>query len=215
MTFERGRIVLLGSIAFAMLTAPAAFGSRGLDSQKDLDPRFPINNPVSTYWNELYPDPTKSYHLSSWFDNGDGYLSPSDIIDLTDLSDPVGNPTFWHVDQVTITIFLTQKNTNTHGIGDFSGDFFQNQSTMYNPVSTFWEWIPPGTGGFHLSSWEDNGDGYLSRSDQIDITESNGLVTFWHVDRVTTDIIISPEPSSIAAVGVGFASLLALRRRRK
>ncbi|GMV36218.1 MAG: hypothetical protein AMXMBFR61_07260 [Fimbriimonadales bacterium] len=205
----KGQMIALAAIMLLPLTAQA-YRDKVLDSRENLDPRFPITQPVSTWWHELWPNYSNVYHLSSWYDNGDGYLSESDIIDITDAT---GVVSWWHVDLVTITIWLTPKQGGPGGIGDFMGDG-NLHDIMYNPVSSWWEWIPPGSGGFHLSSWFDNGDGYLSESDQIDIFE-NGQVSYWHVDRVTTNIWISPEPSSFAAVGAGLLGLVALRRRRK
>jgi len=45
-----------------------------------------------------------------------------------------------------------------------------------------------------LSSWYDNGNGFLDPSDQIDMTDERGIVHYYHVDDVTIDIIIEPKP---------------------
>jgi hypothetical protein len=211
---SKGRALLLGGVLSALLVPTMAMAAnvKYLDANQDIDPRFKITAPVSTYWHELWPCWCTPYHLSSWQDNGDGFLSPSDIIDLTDLN--TGGVSWWHVERVTITIFITEKDMGTETFADYVGEY-DYSDIMYNPISSDWEWIPPGTGGFHLSSWEDNGDGYLSESDQIDITDWEGNVSWWHIDRVTTDMVITPEPGSIAMIGVGLVGLLGLRLRRK
>lgn len=204
-----------GLIALAALSAlPLTAGAKILDSMFDLNPsNVYLTSPITTYWEEIVPSPGNIYHLSSWLDNGDGYLSASDIIDITDAA---GQNSFWHVDYVTITIWLTQKTGTGHGPSDLlhSDDPGYMYQTLYNPITTYWEWLPPNFGNFHLSSWDDNGDHYLSASDQIDITE-NGQVSFWHVDRVAMDIVISPEPSTYAAFATGLVGFFAIRRRRK
>jgi len=204
---------LMAIIAVGMLSA-GAMGQRILDSMFDLNPgNAHLTSPITTFWQELVPNTGNVYHLSSWSDNGDGYLSSSDIIDITNSA--TGEVTYWHVDLVTITIFLTKKTPDGgQGIADWNDPSDLNQG-LYNPVSTIWDWLPPNSGQFHLSSWDDNGDHYLSASDQIDITEIGGTVSYWHVDRVAMDIFISPEPSTYAAIGTGLLGLLAMRRRRK
>jgi hypothetical protein len=159
--------------------------------------------PVCTQWHEIYPNfCNHKYHLSSWKDNGDHKLSPCDIIDMTDKR--TGKVTWWHVAGVTITIVVTEKVTPQPE--PLYLEFYEEMPQasieefpyfLVNPVCTYWHEIwPIFSRERHLSSWEDNGDGWLSPCDQIDMTPINfpGNVTWYHVDEVTIDIWIEPIP---------------------
>jgi hypothetical protein len=53
---------------------------------------------MSTQWVEQFPDMGLEWHLTSWEDNLDGVLSPSDQIDMTPI--PSGPTKWFHVDQL-------------------------------------------------------------------------------------------------------------------
>jgi len=151
--------------------------------------------PICTQWHEIWPDfCMRDFHLSSWEDNGDHKLSPSDQIDLTDKK--TGQVTWWHVKHVTITIVLTEKEVPPPiepMYMEFEGEYLEEILTR--PVCTWWHEIwPVYCRYYHLSSWYDNGDGWLSPSDQIDMTDEKGIVHWYHVDDVTIDIWIEPKP---------------------
>jgi len=152
--------------------------------------------PVCTQWHEIYPDfCMRDFHLSSWEDNGDHQLSPSDQIDLTNKK--TGEVTWWHVTSVTITIVLTEKEVPLPvkpTYMEFRGEYLEEILT--HPVCTWWHEIwPVYCRYYHLSSWYDeNVDGWLSPSDQIDMTDEKGIVHWYHVDDVTIDIWIEPKP---------------------
>jgi hypothetical protein len=59
---------------------------------------FPYESPISTNWVEIFPIPGNTYHLTSWDDNEDGILNPSDQIDMTPILPP-GDMKFFHVEQ--------------------------------------------------------------------------------------------------------------------
>jgi hypothetical protein len=63
-----------------------------------------------------------------------------------------------------------------------------------DPVGTQWhELYPLFCREYHLSSWEDNGDGILSRCDQIDMYEKpDGEVRWYHVENVTITLLVTP-----------------------
>lgn len=157
--------------------------------------------PISTQWHEIYPEfSSHDYHLTSWIDNGDHILSWSDKIDMTDKK--TGEVSWWHVTQVTTTIVVTEKKTPppepmylemTMEYGSQAISAMQWPITY--PVSTVWHEIwPVFSRYYHLSSWEDNGDGFLSVSDQIDMTDEYGKLHWYHVEDVSIDIWIEPCP---------------------
>ena len=63
-----------------------------------------------------------------------------------------------------------------------------------DPVGTQWhELYPVFCRHYHLSSWEDNGDGVLSYCDQIDMYEKpDGEVRWYHVENVTITLYVTP-----------------------
>lgn len=62
---------------------------------------FPYGNPISTHWVELWPDAGVEWHLTSWDDNGDSTLDPSDQIDMTMTEPPDPSQVYWfHVDEI-------------------------------------------------------------------------------------------------------------------
>ena len=156
-----------------------------------IDPRKPIEDPECTRWHELYPDYCRWYHLSDWRDNADRVLSPCDRIKLSDES---GTGTWYHVDDVTITLFVsTSVDPERKMAIEFDGGYKQINETMYNPICTYWYEVHPAfCPMYHLKDWGDNGDEYLSSCDWILLESETGESSRWHVDNVTTDIIVSP-----------------------
>jgi len=66
---------------------------------------YPYENPISTQWIEEFPTFGNRWHLTSWNtpaspDNGNGYLDPSDQIDMTLIDPPTGDNPNFHVDQI-------------------------------------------------------------------------------------------------------------------
>jgi len=76
---------------------------------------------------------------------------------------------------------------------------------IYEPECTYWhELYPNYCPMWHLTSWVDKqgpaepGYGELSPNDQIDMTDQEGNVTWFHVDRMTITLVLSrpyPEPT--------------------
>jgi hypothetical protein len=187
-----------------------------------------LAHPVGTQWHELWPFFCKRYHLSSWNDtSGDGVLSRCDWIDMYEKPD--GEVKWYHVEEVTITLFLTPVDMVNDKNGDkvpppqgfkpprkpmyieLEGGY--NASVLTKPVCTQWHEIyPVFCRHYHLSSWEDsNVTDTLSPCDEIDLTDEAGEVTWWHVEDVATDIIVTPEPPPVGgeAYPVNKISILA------
>ena len=68
---------------------------------------------------------------------------------------------------------------------------------LTEPVGTQWHELLHIFGReYHLSSWEDNGDGILSYCDTIDMYEKpNGELRPYHVETVTITLVVTPAPA--------------------
>jgi hypothetical protein len=181
--------------------------------------------PIGTQWHELWPFFCKRYHLSSWNDTGgDGVLSRCDWIDMYEKPDRAVK--CYHVEEVTITLFLTPAEPPVgDGVPPFESappgarkpmyielEGGYNASVLTQPVCTQWHEIyPVFCRHYHLSSWYDyNMTDTLNPCDVIDLTDEAGEVTWWHVEDVATDIIVTREPPPVGgeAHPVNKASLL-------
>jgi len=156
-----------------------------------VDPMFPWGSE----WHEMYPTYCQWWQFTSWEDNGDGYLSPCDQIDMMNMDtgdvvwfhvqfiDPPGPAPgprimhldvkyFFQVDEVTVDMTLSPI--------EIPGPLiFVEYKCGYwtfdpkEPICTKWNQIDPDLGPFrclHLTSWEDNGNGVLDYCDVIDMT---------------------------------------------
>jgi len=164
--------------------------------EKYLDNLYDLEHPISSQLHELYPVYCRRYHLTSWIDtNRDHVLSSCDIIDITDEN---GVVTWWHVDNVTITM-LVENVDNIKQVMYIELDpklFPMWESIKRSPTCTMWHEIwPVFCKWYHLTSWVDDGDNILDYCDIIDITdEESGVVSWWHVLDVKYDIIVQPTP---------------------
>lgn len=158
-----------------------------------------VNNPVGTRWHELYPNYcTSPYEITDWRDNGDGYLSYCDTIDMTydpDGTDPVTKTE--HVVEVTYTLEVIRMPPEDPLIPHYWDWIFEDlRDPLTEPVCTRWTEIYPELGeGFHIQAWEDNGSGELDFCDYI--VDDSGYQ--WHVEGVHTDMVTEPVPGSPTA----------------
>ncbi|MFC1970283.1 right-handed parallel beta-helix repeat-containing protein [Chloroflexota bacterium] len=169
-----------------------------------------LADPVSTQWHEIWPLLYRHYHLSSWEDNGDGILSYCDEIGLDEESD--GQVRLYHVEEVTITLFVTHNETGKAMYIELEGGY--NASVLMSPVCTQWHEIyPVFCREYHLSDWEDtNMSGNLTPCDYVVLTNNaTGRVAWWHVEDVATDIVVALKPPPVGgeAYPVSKMSLLA------
>jgi len=107
----------------------------------------------------------------------------------------VEEPMYLHGPSLT-PIHLNSNKTLTPVHMHYRGDVLQwGDEKLYEPnCTTDWMKLYPDYEPdviYHLSSWEDNGDGMLSPNDQIDITDEDGNVTWYHVDRMTVTLLLS------------------------
>jgi len=169
-----------------------------------------LAEPVSTQWHEIWPLLYRHYHLSGWEDNGDGVLSRCDWIDMDE--EPDGATRCYHVEEVTITLFVTQNETGEAKYIELEGGY--DPAILTAPNCTQWHEIyPVFCRQYHLSDWEDtNMSGNLTVCDYVELTNNaNGLVTWWHVEDVATDIVVTIKPPPVGgeAYPVSKISLLA------
>ena len=179
--------------------------------------------PICTEWFEVAPMPFM-WHLSSWEDtNGDGMLSPSDQIDMTNLDtgdvvwfhvqdifppDPAPQPRqmildvkYWfEVDEVTVDMWLSPLEGGRQIFVEYKCGYWTFDPE--NPICTKWNEIEPDIGPvrcLHLTSWiDDNEDGELSPCDTIDMTPMfpwPGPVEYYHVDFMSISLKLTPKPS--------------------
>jgi len=184
-----------------------------------VDPFFPFGSE----WHETYPTYCQWWVFTSWEDNGDGFLSPCDQIDMTNTAtgdvvwfhvqevippDPAPGPKqmildvkYWfQVDEVTVDMQLSP-------LGPPGPQIFVEYKCGYwtfnpkKPICTKWNQIDPEMGPtrcLHLTSWEDNGNSVLDPSDIIDMTPlypTPGPVEYYHVDFVSISLKLTPKPS--------------------
>jgi len=128
-----------------------------------------IYDPTCTLWHEVWPLYSNVYHVINWKDNGNGYIDFCDYVQLASIPG-----IWWHVVQYATDIILREK--------------------IMDPKCTWWHEIYPNyCNWYHLTSWMDHGlpVNQLSPSDQIDMTDESGIVTWYHVDRVTIAINVT------------------------
>jgi len=177
--------------------------------------------PICSIWHEIVPEPWE-WHLTSWEDtNGDGFLSPCDQIDMTNLMtgdvvwfhvwdifppEPIPGPRemildvkYWfQVDEVTVDMTLLPE------VGE---KIFVEYKCGYwtfdpkNPICTKWNQIDPKLGPvrcLHLTSWIDKGNGVLDPSDIIDMTPlypTPGPVEYYQVVSMWISLKLTPKKS--------------------
>jgi len=168
---------------------------------------FNLTDPIGTQWHELYPVFCREYHLSSWEDNGDGFLSPSDQIDMYEKPD--GEVRWYHVDEVTITLFVTPMERGEPMYIEYEGGY--NLTILKDPVGTQWHEIyPVFCRQYELMEWDPRVE--LDFCYEILLRDKEtGLDSNWHVEEVAVDIIVTIKPPPVGgeAYPVNKASLLA------
>jgi len=153
-----------------------------------------MGSPVGTNWHELWPDYCEHWICSSWVDNGDGVLSQCDTIDFVHL--PSGRKIWEHVEVVTPTITVSDLSDPGNIIYLDGLDPNPLCTTITSPIGTYWHEVYPNyCTVWKITSWTDNGNGYLDYCDDIDLETIGGATTFnGHVDGIETDIITTPLP---------------------
>jgi len=190
-----------------------------------------LTEPIGTQWHELWPIFCREYHLSSWEDNGDGVLSPCDQIDMYEKPD--GEVRWYHVENVTITLFVTEYTGGESMYIELEGGYDPHILTA--PNCTLWHEIYPVLcREYHFVGWDDHCAPGLSPCDSILLeNKRTGEMDVWHVEDVATDIVVTIKPPPVggeaypvtkisvsapwiamAVVVAGGISWYVLRRRR-
>jgi hypothetical protein len=184
----RGIVLLVGVVALTV--AVIGIGRKTADAQTGylsfdlVDPLTEPIPPFCTTWDELYPEPSILWHQEDYQDNGDGVISVCDNITLTD---PTGLPMTFHICWVGPTYFLSRPEVPDPLVLEPQGD---EPPTGENPICEIWGPIPDGP-GYHVDGWQDNGDGLVSECDFVHF-EGEGPDIWWHLDRISLDILVSP-----------------------
>jgi len=183
-----------------------------------------LTNPVCTEWAELYPEFGRGYHIESWYDtDNNGILDPSDYIDLWDIDrQEKAHPYYWHIDDVTVTLKVTKKNSTETMYIEFEGGWSKYYCVIEQPVCTQWLEVYPNYGNeYHLLKKVDGQEPWepgwcdLSPCDQIELENKlTGEKAWYHVDEVKTDLIVSPKATEIILcktkehIGEGYPQIL-------
>jgi hypothetical protein len=172
-------------------------------------------DPVGSKWIEIKNEngtvlPPRCWHLTSWYDDGDGKLSMYDAIEMTPTHPYPGPTTVCFVDWVTVNLKLTEEPAPTPPVQyylEFEGslDDFQYMDYIHDPEGTWWYEILPSQGRYwQLTNWADAP--MLSPSDQITLISKDpethipipGTEADYHVDKLTvamnlTSVMIGKE----------------------
>lgn len=192
---SRNRVsVLLTAAALAAACVPAAGQSIhlefvGVPGRADM----PVP-PVCTTWHEIYPNHCTPHHQTGYGDDGDGFVSVCDQIQLDGLS--------YHIDWVGPTYYLV-------GIPGRDVVMYLEPQEIpgRNPVCETWHEIYPDYCiAHHIDAWEDNGDGIVSPCDMVWLNDVP-----WHIESIGFNIIVTPdspvEPDSWSRIKQMFRTL--------
>jgi hypothetical protein len=130
-----------------------------------------IYDPICTWWHEVQPLYSNVYHIINWTDNGSQDLDFCDFIEFEQFPD-----IWWHVEEISTDIILREK--------------------LVDPICTWWHAIYPEEEyckWYHVTSWEPMSPPHFYPGDQIDMTDEEGNVTWYFVDRITVTLNVSLE----------------------
>ncbi len=173
------------------------------DDEVDVD----IENPIGSWWHELYPTYCQYWELTSWFDNGDSMLSACDYLDFTSPDGLIWKK--FHLEWIGWTIEITK-------LDDTSTIFMDliDLVPIYldSVIGTYWHEVYPNYCTNHfLVEWIDNGTGLLDSCDYIILQNmTTGEFEEYHVKGIELDLImdeISPSPPDTLPIGINLHNI--------
>jgi len=183
-------------------------GKMALDGP-DFDPYQPVFDPLG-YWHELWPVYCTYWKCIDWIDNGNGIL---DYCDYIEIIRDFGDPEWWHIENVTITVTLEGYRQEGMLYLDWLGPPPGNR---FDPIGPWHEIWPNYCTPWECIDWFDSdGDGKLGYCDWMIFETPDGIVEL-HVVEVATDIDVTgpypqpPEPCPADINGDGVVDVLDL-----
>ena len=138
-----------------------------------------IKHPVGSMWHAVYPEDVYCtvYELTYWdlmdqaWDNCNGVLDPCDHVILTNQDS--GLDELYHITDMAYDIILNEYITD--------------------PIGTAWHELHPdcSLAQYDVIDFEDNGDLWLSPSDNITLADPTGFAEEYHVDNVTLTLNVT------------------------
>jgi hypothetical protein len=157
------------------------------------DPLAPVPSPVGP-WHELWPAYCTDWSCVDWIDNGNGYLDVCDYLLVGTPPDP--EPTWWHVEDVTVTAFFDETVPPMPGgppVLDWDGAL-PPQDDPFFPLGPWHEVWPEYCTGWDCVEWVDSQENHiLDFCDWLVFEDPMGLPTWMHVSSVGTDITVMRE----------------------
>lgn len=165
----------------------------------------PLHLPPGTYWLCFYPS-LSFFTYGQWFWDtaGTSNLAIAQVIDPAGLLALPSTWTPWTViDASAYDAAFRLEGTVPYPSLPPNVKYLHSTGGLFNltePLGTQWhELWPIFCREYHLSSWEDNGDGVLSYCDTINMYEKpDGELRPYHVEEVTITLVVAPTYAGTA-----------------
>jgi hypothetical protein len=186
---------LLLGLALVALAAPAVAQDYPTHLDLQMGPQKADIPPDGSYWHELVPTFCRLHEQTAYADNGDGVIS---ICDWMNLKDPDTGAIFgYHIEWVGPTFWVDY---NGDGVWDPDNDVIY-EPTEYDEFAfdtlpefcDMWDMIYPYMEPWHVTGYEDNGDGVPSFCDWVWF-DTFGL----HIVDVTVNVRVGPPGPPVA-----------------
>ncbi|MEW5923039.1 MAG: dockerin type I repeat-containing protein, partial [Candidatus Zixiibacteriota bacterium] len=186
--FERVRVISVEIDIILDEVIPPDPLPEGINLHNEGDYAPPDPEVLNTLWSELHPDFGTEWVITSFVDNGDGYLSPGDSIDFNQ------DNTKYYVEWIGPTIEVEDPQLEL-SFWDYTGMANPPWGSDFEVRGSYWHAIYPPQSYCHdlvFVDWADNGSGRLDSCDYIVVQDLvTGEYQTYHVLSLKTDIIIS------------------------